>query len=679
MIALLDSIQRPGYQPPATAGGTLACLPLQKPGPAAPALAASPRFSKGLAESAIEASSGVVQFLTSDPLIELMSLDFATMVAPRSAIELIQRGPIMFQETLVRELGGTVTNVFICGWFGALAAWAATGMAASVAGLNPQFLNAQAFINQKSLLQYGRMMDEVLKDTDPALKTVGDVRQKLVRNFLDKYLVSTDQSLIHPLPGVFQNEEMARSIVKGIDGATPEDLKAAGAILEKHWHEPNAVGDSRYGTPALQEARERLTQLFHRHPNPALGMHPLDEAVQSQLGLRYAELHALSESEFLSRQHEPTMQGLMQRMKSLGYQQGKASNTFETLKQRVILWERMAQSKNAQRQEQWLGKALEEWALKGNFSSTVDILGPSLGQEDALVVSKRGLKDTLLEFQRFLHHYGDRVLGDADGRIRKVTGYVGELSEASPLTDELRNAFRGVLHGEGAQAAEKAGEQAGGMLRRFIPQMDDSLIRYAFKMKTLTTFIPVIAAAASSVAFTFFNMWLTKLHYHGKNISPVMEGSGIAPEHLHPHAAELPDGKSANTPAPLKQPLTQPLVQSPLGGATEATPTSSKGDDNNPANNNPASAWQAGRPLPRMLLPTGPLPVMLSPTPVSSGFVLPTTWNARLPVSGPSAAVSPAMAPFPTPLLAAPPGNYFSLSSNPVAAGLYNAGGTPWP
>ena len=194
----------------------------------------------------VEAVAHGVALIDSSHLLQLMVTDLAAMVIPRTYLEYRERGPDMGRETLIRELGGTVTNVFLAGWFGLLGAMAYTVSPF----INPQKLPGRAaFINMPLLNGYSDLTRSVLREhvkTDPSL-SAKQLRQQLVTSWLK----SLNDGYQHPLPKTLQ------TLLKG--------------------------NPTRY-THQEQEALNAIHELFTQKPSAHNGSYALDTIVDELLG-----------------------------------------------------------------------------------------------------------------------------------------------------------------------------------------------------------------------------------------------------------------------------------------------------------------------------------------------------------------------------------------------------------
>lgn len=136
------------------------------------------------AGSVLNSVSKVMSSLEADPIKALVVSDLGGMVLPRTAIEGAKRGIIPAQETFFREITGTVTNTFLAGWLGFLAAW---GLSAQRA--NPKAMNMKAWIDSGTLEAFGKVTQELLENRN--IQTAAQLREGFLKAVLGR-MESTD-------------------------------------------------------------------------------------------------------------------------------------------------------------------------------------------------------------------------------------------------------------------------------------------------------------------------------------------------------------------------------------------------------------------------------------------------------------------------------------------------------
>jgi hypothetical protein len=308
-----------------------------------------------------EAASWIVEKIDSSKAIELVTTDVLGMVLPRTGIEYGKRGPDAGRETLIRELAGTVFNVFLIGWIGSALLKVYNNRSAS---MNPLGLHTGAWINAKALKAFSQVFQDALKEA----KTPAEAREKFVEKMLRSFR-ATDG---HLLPEAAQ-------MLKQVDAtlATEVDkILAAGAKDGK----------------LSDQAVNALKKLFQHSDNAAIGTTHLEAmAQQFERTLRTDPVHVgrYSEEEIAKKVAQFR---LTQSASLVGSTQEKA------------LLDAMVRTASE------TGKLSEEVILK-----TLD----AQGQEKTLL-GARNLRTTLQEMKYFLEQYIDRAMGSpaADAALK---------------------------------------------------------------------------------------------------------------------------------------------------------------------------------------------------------------------------------------------------------------------
>lgn len=162
-----------------------------------------PRFEGGVGDVV----SHIIEKIDSSKAVELVTTDVAGMVLPRTGIEYVQRGPDAGRETLVREIAGTVFNVFLVGWIGKAFTKYHNNRSAR---MNPLGLHTGAWINAKTLNVFGGLFEKAVKETASPLAA----RERFVELFLQRVAASDDYAM-----------KVAADLVEGIDKATGDKIK----------------------------------------------------------------------------------------------------------------------------------------------------------------------------------------------------------------------------------------------------------------------------------------------------------------------------------------------------------------------------------------------------------------------------------------------------------------------
>ena len=149
-----------------------------------------------------------LRYLATNQAVGANGVDLCSMVAPRTTIDFVQRGPAAGLETLRREIMGTVNDSCI-GLFGAGAGWLVAQSLNKKFGLNvnkiftaPETLNilaenkSQQIKENKSQLDYIKTTLENVKAYNPDSKTADkDGYTRISKEKIDEVAKYLDESL----------------------------------------------------------------------------------------------------------------------------------------------------------------------------------------------------------------------------------------------------------------------------------------------------------------------------------------------------------------------------------------------------------------------------------------------------------------------------------------------------
>ncbi len=151
----------------------------------------SPSLLGSLFRQGVGANHGIMPYfqnamsaIESDPIKGLIISDVGGMVLPRTAIEAAKRGAVPARETFFREVTGTITNTFLAGWLGFIAATAFL-----LKRVNAKAMNFRAWIDSETLNSFGDIVKEVARRPD--VKTVESLREEFLKTVFSR-LESTD-------------------------------------------------------------------------------------------------------------------------------------------------------------------------------------------------------------------------------------------------------------------------------------------------------------------------------------------------------------------------------------------------------------------------------------------------------------------------------------------------------
>jgi hypothetical protein len=130
-------------------------------------------------QGVVDVASNIVHKIDSNKVVELLTTDVAGMVVPRTYLEYRKRGPDIGRETFIREICGTIFNLFLIGWLGS----AGLKMMNNRSGLfNSLGLHTGAWVNAKSLDAFGTIFEKAVNEA----KTPQEARAKFVQTVLSR-------------------------------------------------------------------------------------------------------------------------------------------------------------------------------------------------------------------------------------------------------------------------------------------------------------------------------------------------------------------------------------------------------------------------------------------------------------------------------------------------------------
>lgn len=332
-------------------------------------IASTPRFGNWLLQG--------VQRIDSDEGLKLILTDVGFMVIPRTGIETVKRGPIMGQETFIREITGTATNCYLAGWFSLPLIYLANRLLTNklmntlpFVNLNPHGINHRAWIDIDTLTEFGNHFGEALQAESN--QTPQTVRQDFLRRVLSS-LVSTDQ-------GLAKNSFSQNHLQKAVSENT-----ALSRILEGRLSE---------------DGIRRLISLLEPTSEMGKGVYALEE--QTHQGLRQDKRVFASPEEkrlALNRKRIELSEALQKRMET----SGEGKRFLETLLN-------VAKEHGLSDKVHFLPSQPWKHYPRGSIATwTQARINP-----EGYSIRNKQLADALLQLKAFMEQFGDRVLSDPE-------------------------------------------------------------------------------------------------------------------------------------------------------------------------------------------------------------------------------------------------------------------------
>ncbi|MBY0404859.1 MAG: hypothetical protein K2X66_13245 [Cyanobacteria bacterium] len=443
--------------------------------------------------------SQTVEKIDSSKAVELVTTDVAGMVLPRTYIEYNQRGFDAGRETIIRELAGTVFNVFLVGWLGSVGLKMFNNRSAK---LNPMGLHTGAWVNAKTLKAFGALFEQCV--TAP-----GASPQSAREAFIKKVLASLESADGFVL-------DASVDVLKQMDSRLGEHLQK---------NLDASVGKAGAKTARLYpQAQEELAELLRPASISGMGTHAIEP--------------------YMAQYRESLVTNPNIRKLALTKEGAVDEELFNKLVNKLVAQERLARSGGhlgSQAEKLYLD-TLKDKALAGGLSNEVNLM-----QGTETLLSKRSLASTLGELKHFLEQFGDRVLYSHQNLYDSKTG---ELS--SKTFEELGVSTQGLMT-KLLGPAQESGILAkiGKYLPTFSGEVEKvGLIPYAMKSRWLLTALPIVLTIAVSVSISFINNWITRRRHGGKVFFPG-EGGPTAQANSH---SNLQTGRSFDPSQRLSRP-----------------------------------------------------------------------------------------------------------------------------
>jgi hypothetical protein len=429
-----------------------------------------PVFGRGITD----VISYVTQKVDSNDLTQLLVTDLGGMVLPRTGIELVERGPDMGRETFIREISGTISNVFLAGWMGFLALMTFNGKLLNnkLFRTNKLGIHTGAWINASSLDYYGRLFTESLNHS----RTPIEARRKFIETLLAN-MRTTDQAQAY------------KSMTGAIETFSQPQVKERMAAISR-----DHLREGRLSPQAL----EKLVAQFAQSDRMHTGTYTVHEQVArfADQMRRYGPV--IEKAEKLIRADSELQKLPAKQARKLA---------IERVIEPLVKDERVKLSREAEKAIKGFMNELTETAIQGGLSDQLNLLDDT----GKVALKDRHLGTMLREIKFFLEQYVDRVLSnEKTGKL--LTG---------EMTDEFRRQVVDQLYRKGNT----------GLLSRFLPGAKDGLITFTRKSKTWLTVVPYLLSVMLSISVAFLNNWLTQRKHGGQVFFPGEGGPGSSPGH----------------------------------------------------------------------------------------------------------------------------------------------------
>ncbi|MEM0950686.1 MAG: hypothetical protein AAGI66_00910 [Cyanobacteria bacterium P01_H01_bin.74] len=413
----------------------------------------SPRFQgKSLAAALVD-----------DGPMTLVILDLVAMVFPRTAEAAVMRGPDDARETFLREVFGTLANMFVMG----IASSGLMKLAGrSVNKLNPKGIPAQAFVEASNLDVFSAVYKNILAQSNSPAAARKEFIDTVLSGMQSTDIQSSLNTRLHSIQVLKDFPEEQRALLKQtfLQVDKPLEDNAAEILRQGLTHSDETMASKHFDAvhqtlknagwgKFSRSARNRLAKIYHDNA------YSLDCKVQEAFQKTTGQPVDPESEEFIVRRLQLSLSQL----------QSKA-------KQPSVI--------------QNLSNQLDYLAHQSGMTSTVNLI------TDAGTSKSKGRISILTELHHFLTQFVDR------------TAYA--VSHHKLNSKQWKTAIADKLY---------SGEDQGLLIKKSL-----GLVAAAKKAKGLYTWLPILITLATSGSLVFFNNWYTRHKYGGKIFFP---GEGI--------------------------------------------------------------------------------------------------------------------------------------------------------
>lgn len=233
---------------------------------------------------------GIMNPINSNKLVELAVSDVMGMVVPRTVIDGSKRGVDSAREVFLREIMGTLLNVYVCGWVALAQLKLMDGPK-----FNPKAMSLTAWIDSGLLNHFAKVTNELL----PKVKDAKALQQAFIEKILGQ-LKSTDGVWKVPeYRGLFPSEgrilpEVKKLIVDTLSGTTQLPLGQLG----------NVDAEVRYFMNKADYHKAAIARLHQEETEKFLGSRGLDRLNQlsKRQEQRLVQILSTKEKELIAKQ-----------------------------------------------------------------------------------------------------------------------------------------------------------------------------------------------------------------------------------------------------------------------------------------------------------------------------------------------------------------------------------------
>jgi len=427
--------------------------------------------------SALDYFSNGLQFVSGNRLNDLIISDMSGMVLPRSIIEWKERGFDMFRETIFREMGGVVSNVFMVGWMGYLLLQLSQGKLLNN-GLwraNLSGVYQGAWIHSKTLDYFANTFASSLKET----KTPEEARTLFLKQVFGSLQASDRHQAAQAL-------EQARHIVD--NNATGHQSPSLNRLSERLFNgrlEPAEI--------------DHLVKAFTQNADANQPVFNLYQALISQRETLLKDTSFLKKRDTLVAK-KPLW--LIHAAKKTG--QSDVQIATNHLLEKFLTPERIKQSKIALKQgHKVLEGRIKDKLIAHGLSDSVHFVDKT----GKIQVRDRDLTGSLKEIKYFMEQYVDRVLHNPK---------TGQLFTPADITQQ----FRDLDHYKQHIMTRLTGNHRTGWFKNWFTHPLDGLVTATQKSKNWLILCSMALTIGFGISIAFLNNWLTRNKHHGKTFFP---------------------------------------------------------------------------------------------------------------------------------------------------------------
>lgn len=402
--------------------------------------------------------AGLMSYIEASQTTQLMTIDVAGFVLPRTASEGYHRGVDAGREAFIRESMGTICNVYLAGWLGMAAL-----LGGATAWKNPKALNLKAWLPAGRLEYFGNIVQETLHEARRTPMT----SEALKSRFLEKALARIESS-----DGIAKLPEY-REVFPSQGKLAPAVQTQLRSLL---------MG----GEKGFDHARniDQAVMVELQTPQTLAGW----KQRQTELIESFRRNHHLDEHDLLSSAQKRILRKQLDQARS-----GFFESQYRSIRQQL--------SAALRHNEKPFIDHLYKLAVKQGGLTDDIILNNAAGHQ-VYQLGRVGLNTYLQNLKHFMEEYLNRALVEPFG--------------SKPLANKLLPTELKAI----SQCLFKTAPKTQGLLGRIMPGIQDGLLAYTYKTHGLLLVSALLGTMAAGCSVAYFNHRVTKKRHKGAVFFP---------------------------------------------------------------------------------------------------------------------------------------------------------------